>query len=155
MLKLEHVTKYYDDFKAVDNLSFEVKEGEIFGLLGINGAGKTTTFRMIMGLLDKNEGSITLDDKEIDYSVTDDIGFLTEERSLLTKLTVKEQAIYFGALKGMSDESIIERLDYLLRKFGIGNGRLLIYWGLYHYTYFTALLSAVSMMYSHNSELLI
>ena len=119
MLKLEHVTKYYDDFKAVDDLSFEVKEGEIFGLLGINGAGKTTTFRMIMGLLDITEGVITLDGKKIDYSQTDKIGFLTEERSLLTKLTVKEQAIYFGALKGMSNEKILERLDYLLDKFGI------------------------------------
>ena len=119
MLKVENVTKNYGDFKAVDKLSFEVSKGEIFGLLGVNGAGKTTTFRMIMGLLDKTEGSITLDGKEIDYSVTDDIGFLTEERSLLTKLTVKEQAIYFGALKGMSDEAIIERLDYLLKKFGI------------------------------------
>ena len=119
MLKLGHVTKYYDDFKAVDDLSFEVKEGEIFGLLGINGAGKTTTFRMIMGLLDITEGNITLDDKKIDYDVTDNIGFLTEERSLLTKLTVKEQAIYFGALKGMKDEDIIARLDYLLDKFGI------------------------------------
>jgi len=119
MLKLEHVTKYYDDLKAVDDLSFEVKEGEIFGLLGINGAGKTTTFRMIMGLLDITEGNITLNDKKIDYNVTDNIGFLTEERSLLTKLTVKEQAIYFGALKGMSDENIITRLDYLLDKFGI------------------------------------
>ena len=119
MLKVEHVTKYYDKFKAVDDLSFEVKEGEIFGLLGINGAGKTTTFRMIMGLLDITKGTITLDNKKIDYSVTDNIGFLTEERSLLTKLTVKEQAIYFGALKGMSNEKIIERLDYLLDKFGI------------------------------------
>ena len=68
MLKLEHVTKYYDEFKAVDDLSFEVREGEIFGLLGINGAGKTTTFRMIMGLLDISEGTITLNDKKIDYT---------------------------------------------------------------------------------------
>ena len=119
MLKVENVTKYYGDFKAVDKLSFEVKPGEIFGLLGVNGAGKTTTFRMIMGLLEKTEGSITLNGKNIDYSVTDDIGFLTEERSLLTKLTVKEQAIYFGALKGMSNEKILERLDLLLKKFGI------------------------------------
>ena len=119
MLKVEHVTKYYDKFKAVDDLSFEVKEGEIFGLLGINGAGKTTTFRMIMGLLDITKGTITLNNKKIDYSLTDNIGFLTEERSLLTKLTVQEQAIYFGALKGMSNEKIIERLDYLLDKFGI------------------------------------
>ena len=119
MLKVENVTKYYGSLKAVDNLSFEVAPGEIFGLLGVNGAGKTTTFRMIMGLLDKTEGKITLDGKNIDYSVTDNIGFLTEERSLLTKLTVKEQAIYYGALKNMSDEKILERLDYLLEKFGI------------------------------------
>ena len=119
MLKVENVTKYYGDFKAVDKLSFEVNKGEIFGLLGVNGAGKTTTFRMIMGLLDKTEGNITLDGKEIDYSVTDDIGFLTEERSLLTKLTVKEQAIFYGNLKNMKNDEILERLDYLLDKYGI------------------------------------
>ena len=72
MLKVEHVSKYYGDFKAVDDLSFEVDKGEIFGLLGVNGAGKTTTFRMIMGLLDKSSGKITLNGKDIDYSVTDD-----------------------------------------------------------------------------------
>lgn len=119
MLKVENVTKYYGNFKAVDDLSFEVSEGEIFGLLGVNGAGKTTTFRMIMGLLDKTKGKITLDDKPIDYSVTDKVGFLTEERSLLTKLTVREQAIYFGTLKGMNENKIIERLEYLLKKFGV------------------------------------
>ncbi|MDD3392941.1 MAG: ATP-binding cassette domain-containing protein [Bacilli bacterium] len=121
MLKIENVTKYYGDFLAVDNLSFEVKEGEIFGLLGINGAGKTTTFRMIMGLLEPNSGMITLADKKIDYSVTDKIGFLTEERSLLTKMTVKEQCLFYGALKGMSDKEILKRLDELLEKFGITN----------------------------------
>ena len=119
MLKLEKVTKYYEDFLAVDNLSFNIKEGEIFGLLGVNGAGKTTTFRMIMGLLEPTSGSITLDGKKIDYSVTDQIGFLTEERSLLTKLTVKEQCDFYGTLKGMKEKKILERLDYLLDKFGI------------------------------------
>lgn len=119
MLKLEHVTKYYGDFKAVDDLSFTVKPGEIFGLLGVNGAGKTTTFRMIMGLLEATEGTITLNGKPIDYSVTDTIGFLTEERSLLTKMTVKEQCLFYGTLKGMSNDAILERLDYLLKKFEI------------------------------------
>ncbi len=119
MLKVENVTKYYDDFKAVDDLSFEIKPGEIFGLLGINGAGKTTTFRMIMGLLDITNGNITLDGKKIDYSMTDNIGFLTEERSLLTKLTVKEQAIYYGVLKGMSEDEVLTRLKQLLEKFGV------------------------------------
>lgn len=119
MLKLENVTKYYGDFLAVDNLSFTVKPGEIFGLLGVNGAGKTTTFRMIMGLLEPSSGKITLDGKPIDYSVTDKIGFLTEERSLLTKMTVLEQCKFYGALKGMSDEDILKRVDYLLEKFGV------------------------------------
>lgn len=121
MLKVNNATKYYGDFLAVDKLSFEVRPGEIFGLLGINGAGKTTTFRMIMGLLDMSEGEITLNGKNIDYTVTDEIGFLTEERSLLTKLTVKEQCIFYGTLKGMSDEKILARLDFLLEKFGISS----------------------------------
>ncbi len=119
MLKLENVSKYYDDFLAVDNLSFEVKPGEIFGLLGVNGAGKTTTFRMIIGLIDVSKGSITLDGKKIGYDVTNNIGFLTEERSLLTKLTVKEQCLFYGRLKGMTNEQILEKLDILLEKFDI------------------------------------
>lgn len=121
MLKVKNATKFYGNFKAVDNLSFEVKPGEIFGLLGVNGAGKTTTFRMIMGLLDFDAGEITLDGNKIDYSITDKIGFLTEERSLLTKMTVREQCLFYGALKGMSDEEIIERLKYLLNKFEISD----------------------------------
>ena len=119
MLKVEHVTKYYGDFLAVDDLSFTVKEGEIFGLLGVNGAGKTTTFRMLMGLLEPTKGSVTLDGKKIDYNMTDKIGFLTEERSLLTKLTVYDQCIFYGTLKGMSKKKIEERLDLLLEKFSI------------------------------------
>jgi len=119
VLKVDKVSKYYGDFLAVDNLSFTVKPGEIFGLLGINGAGKTTTFRMIMGLLDASSGSITLDGKKIDYDITDQIGFLTEERSLLTKMTVLEQVLFYGTLKGMNKKDIIDRLDKLLEKFGI------------------------------------
>ena len=119
MLKLENVTKYYDTFKAVDNLSFTVDEGEIFGLLGVNGAGKTTTFRMIIGLLESSEGKITLNGKKIDSNITDSIGFLTEERSLLTKLTVKEQVIFYGVLKGLDEKTILKRLDYWLDRFHI------------------------------------
>ena len=119
MLKVDNVTKYYGDNLAVDNLSFEVNNGEIFGLLGVNGAGKTTTFRMIIGLLEMSSGSITLDDQPINYSNTNQIGFLTEERSLLTKLTVKEQVIMYGILKGMKEKEILEKLDYWLDRFHI------------------------------------
>ncbi len=119
MLKLENVRKTYGSLVAVDNLSFSVKNGEIFGLLGENGAGKTTTFRMIMGLLEPDKGKITLDGKKIDYKVTDKIGFVTEERSLLTKLTVKEMIEYYGILKGMDESNIDKKLDYWLEKFEI------------------------------------
>ena len=119
MLKVDKVTKYYGDNCAVNNLSFEVKDKEIFGLLGSNGAGKTTTFRMIMGLLDSNSGDITLNGKHIDYNLTDKIGFVTEERSLFTKLTVKQQVIYYGRLKGLSEKEILKKLDYWLDKFKI------------------------------------
>lgn len=119
MLKVENVSKFYDNFKAVDNLTFEVKEGEIFGLLGANGAGKTTTFRMIMNLLEPSSGKITLNDKKIDYDVTDEIGFLTEERSLLLKLTVKELMIYYGTLKSMKKDEILSELKKWLKRFNI------------------------------------
>ena len=119
MLKVSNVSKKYGDLLAVDNLSFEVNDGEIFGLLGLNGAGKTTTFRMILGLIDDYTGNITLDGKKIDYSIIDKIGFLTEERSLLTKLTVLEQITYYGVLKSIPIDEIEKRLDYWLEIFGI------------------------------------
>lgn len=119
MLQVKNIVKYYGDNKAVDNLSFDVKNGEIFGLLGENGAGKTTTFRIIMGLLDATEGEVLLDGKKIDYSITDKIGFVTEERSLLTKMTVKEQLIFYGVLKGMKEQEIEEELEKWLHFFQI------------------------------------
>ena len=117
MLKVDNIVKYYDDVCALDGLSFDVKEGEIFGLLGENGAGKTTTFRIIMGLLSPDSGKVTLNGKTIDYSVTDQIGFLTEERSLQTKLTVKEQLELYGALKGIEEDELAKRIDELLKEF--------------------------------------
>ena len=116
MLKVEHISKSYDDLKAVDDLSFTVKEGEIFGLLGVNGAGKTTTFRLIVNLLETETGKITLDDKPIDYTVTDKIGFLTEDRSLFTKMFVDEQIEYYGRLKGMNKKDIDKKRDYWLKR---------------------------------------
>lgn len=119
MLKVENVTKYYGDVLAVDDLSFTINDGEIFGLLGVNGAGKTTTFRMIMSLLEPTKGKITLNGESVGYDVSEQIGFLTEERSLLTKLTVKDQVIYYATLKGMKESNILKKLDYWLDRFGI------------------------------------
>lgn len=121
MLKVENVTKYYNKIKAVDNLSFTVDKGEIFGLLGENGAGKTTTFRIILGLINASSGKVTLDGKEIDYSLTDKIGYVTEERSLLTKMTVKDQILLYGVLKGMSEDNILKEMRKWLKKFQISD----------------------------------
>ena len=119
MLKVENITKYYNKNKAVDNLSFTVEKGEIFGLLGENGAGKTTTFRIILGLINASSGNVTLDGKKIDYSLTDKIGYVTEERSLLTKMTVKDQILLYGVLKGMSEDNILKEMRKWLKKFQI------------------------------------
>ena len=121
MLKVENITKYYNKTKAVDNLSFTVEKGEIFGLLGENGAGKTTTFRIILGLINASSGKVTLDGKKIDYSLTDKIGYVTEERSLLTKMTVKDQILLYGVLKGMSENNILKEMRKWLKKFQISD----------------------------------
>lgn len=119
MLEVKHITKYYGNNRAVNDLSFTVEDGEIFGLLGENGAGKTTTFRIIMGLIDASKGEVLLDGNKIDYNLTDEIGFVTEERSLLTKLTVFEQLKFYGVLKGMDENTIEADIDKWLERFEI------------------------------------
>lgn len=119
MLEVKNVTLKYGDFVAVDDLSFEVEKGEIFGLLGTNGAGKTTTFRTIMGLLYPSSGYVRYEGEFVSYDTVDKIGYMIEERSLLTKLTVKDLILYFGQLKNVTIKDILSRLDYWLERFNI------------------------------------
>ena len=101
-LHLEHVTKRFGNFTAVDDLSLSVGDGTMYGFLGPNGAGKTTTFRMILGLLNANEGRITWNNKPINYKTSPEIGYLPEERGLYPKMKVEEQLIFLGQLRGMN-----------------------------------------------------
>lgn len=119
MLEVKNVKKNYGDFIAVNNLSFTIKPGEVFGLLGTNGAGKTTTFKMIMGLLDPTEGEILLDGHPITFNDANDIGYMIEERSLLTKLKVKDLVTHYARLKSLTVEEIDVRLDYWLKRFNV------------------------------------
>jgi len=119
MLEVKQAKMMYGDLVAVDHLSFNIKPGEIFGLLGTNGAGKTTTFRMIMGLLEPTEGEVLFEGQNIGYHNVNEIGYMIEERSLLTKITVKELMLFFGQLKDMEPKLILERLDYWLDRFDI------------------------------------
>jgi ABC-2 type transport system ATP-binding protein len=119
VLKLEKVTKMFGDFTAVSDLSITIPEREIFGFLGANGAGKTTTFRMILGLLDPNEGKITWDGQKIDYSTSPLIGYLPEERGLYPKLKVNEQIVYLARLRGMNKKDALKELEYWLERFKV------------------------------------
>ncbi|MCD8511368.1 MAG: ABC transporter ATP-binding protein [Bacillus sp. (in: Bacteria)] len=116
-LQLKNVTKRFGAFTAVNNLSLKIPERSMFGFLGANGAGKTTTFRMILGLIDQTEGSISWNGNKIDYSTTAEIGYLPEERGLYPKLTVKDQVVYLAQLRGMKKQAALKELDIWLEKF--------------------------------------
>ena len=100
-LIIENVTKRFGEVTAVDELTLSVDEGTMYGFLGANGAGKTTTFRMILGLLNADEGRITWNNKPIGYETSPEIGYLPEERGLYPKMKVEEQLIFLGRLRGM------------------------------------------------------
>ena len=119
MLEVKNIRKTFGSLVAVDNLSFTAKEGEIYGILGTNGAGKTTTFRMILGLLSSDTGTITYNGKKIDYSTSPEIGFLVEERALLVKEKLVDMVTFFCRLKGMEISTINKRLDYWLDRFNL------------------------------------
>lgn len=115
-LKLEQVTKRFGKFTAVNELSLEIPEKEMFGFLGANGAGKTTTFRMVLGLLEPSGGKITWDGKLINYSTSHLVGYLPEERGLYPKLKVRDQIVYLARLRGMQkNEAKLELTSWLER----------------------------------------
>ncbi|MCT2535552.1 ABC transporter ATP-binding protein [Aquibacillus koreensis] len=118
-LKLTNVTKKFGSFTAVDQLSIEIPEQQIFGFLGANGAGKTTTFRMILGLLDESSGDISWNNEPVDYSKSNYIGYLPEERGLYPKLKVSDQIVYLGRLRGMKKNDILQELKKWLERFKV------------------------------------
>lgn len=118
-LVVERVVKQYGDKTAVNGLSFEVAEGEIYGLLGANGAGKTTTMRMILGLIMPDSGRILYDGKPYGSEQLRMMGYLPEERGLYPKIRVSDQIIYLGRLRGMSRADADRNLRDWLKRFQI------------------------------------
>jgi ABC-2 type transport system ATP-binding protein len=119
VLRLDGVTKRFEGFTAVDNLSFEVPEGGIFGFLGANGAGKTTTLRMALDILRPTSGTIEVLGAPPGRRGNGDVGFLPEERGLYRQMTVLETVVYFGRLKGMSGPDATAAARPLLDRFGL------------------------------------
>ena len=117
ILEVDHIRKYYATQKAVDDVSFALDAGSIFGLLGPNGAGKTTLIRMVTGILLPDQGSIKLQDRVFD-PVRDlaRIGYMPEERGLYKKMKIGEQAIYLARLKGMSKSAATEKAKEWFQK---------------------------------------
>jgi len=110
-LRVSNVTKRFGEFTAVEDLSFDVRSGRVFGFLGPNGAGKTTTIRMIVGITFPDEGTIELKGDRISYEIQNRIGYLPEERGLYKKMRVVDQLRYFAALKGVTGADADKRID--------------------------------------------
>lgn len=119
MLEIKQIVKTFGDNVALNNISFSVTPGRIFGLLGRNGAGKSTMFRIILNILKEDSGSIFYDDEKITENISDKIGYLPEEGSLILTYTVLEQLLYYGALKKMREDEIKKQAFYWLGKFNI------------------------------------
>ncbi|HLO79742.1 MAG TPA: ATP-binding cassette domain-containing protein [Chitinophagaceae bacterium] len=118
LLEVKNLKKYFATQKAVDDVSFSIAKGSIFGLLGPNGAGKTTLLRMITGIFYPDEGEINLNGKPFN-PVNDigDIGYMPEERGLYKKMKIGEQAIYLAQLKGLSRQEAREKIKEWFVKF--------------------------------------
>lgn len=118
LLELQNLKKYFDSQKAVDDISFNIDKGSIFGMLGPNGAGKTTLLRMITGIFYPDSGSLIFDGKPFD-ALNDfkNIGYMPEERGLYKKMKIGEQAVYLARLKGLSHSDATQKVKEWFVKF--------------------------------------
>ena len=118
LLEVQHLKKYFATQKAVDDISFSVNKGSIFGLLGPNGAGKTTLIRMITGIFYPDEGQILFDGRKFD-PINDvvHIGYMPEERGLYKKMKIGEQAVYLAQLKGLKKSEAMAKIKEWFIKF--------------------------------------
>ena len=114
-LIVKNVDKSFGTKKVVDNINFEIQKPGVYGLLGTNGAGKTTTLRMILGILKKDSGEISWNDKEVQRKHVN-FGYLPEERGVYPKTKIHDQLMYFAKLKGMKKELTEERMNYWAKR---------------------------------------
>ncbi len=116
LLELKNIRKEYEDKVAVDSLSLEIPKGVIYGIIGPNGAGKTTTIRMVMNITVPDSGEILFENKPVDETFRDRVGYLPEERGLYKKMTLIDVVSYMAALKDFSKSQVNEKLDYWLNR---------------------------------------
>src|SRR5436190_4824088 len=124
VIKVEKLSKHFGDFVAVDNISFDVRKGEIFGFLGANGAGKTTAMRMLCGLSKPTSGNATVAGFDV-YKQTEkikrNIGYMSQKFSLYEDLTIKENIRFYAGIYGKSDAFIKQKTSRLLNELQLQN----------------------------------
>jgi ABC-2 type transport system ATP-binding protein len=118
-VEVNHIVKSFANKVAVDDLSFSMAQGEIFGLIGPNGAGKTTTIRMMMDIIKPDSGNVTILGEKLSEAVKNRLGYLPEERGLYKKLRVLDSIIYLASLKGMDTHLAEEKANQLLGQTGM------------------------------------
>ncbi len=121
MLSIRDLRKTFNRVVAVDNISLDVRRGELFGLLGPNGAGKTTTIRTVLDIIKPDSGVITFDGKPFSRELWNQIGYLPEERGLYKKSKVISAILYFAALKGLSEAEAKPRAAQWLERFALAD----------------------------------
>jgi len=119
ILDIQNLCKRYGDHVAVDDLSFSVSRGSVFGLLGPNGAGKTTTIRMVMRIIASDSGTVLLDGQPVDDDRRRIIGYLPEERGLYKKMKVLEHLVYLGTIRGIRPGEAKKRAAAWLERFDL------------------------------------
>ena len=119
-ISFKNVSKKYGAFTAVNDLSFEVAPGEIYGFLGPNGAGKTTSLRMMLEIIEPTKGEVKTLGSSSAIAVRHRIGYLPEERGLYRKMRAAESIAYFAQLRGLSRKEARRRAMELLERFGLG-----------------------------------
>ena len=120
-LEVKNLVKSFDKVKAVDDVSFAVPEGSVFGLIGRNGAGKTTTIRMMMNIYLPDSGEVILRGTKVGQEFKDKVGYLPEERGLYKKMKVMETLLFFAELKGKTGKDIEKKADLYLSRFDLAD----------------------------------
>lgn len=121
-IQVENLTKMFGDFTAVNNISFQVGKGEVFGFLGANGAGKTTAMKMLIGILKPTLGNAQVagfDVKSNAEDVKKNIGYMSQHFSLYNDLTIKENITFFGGIYGLKKSAIKEKTQALIDELGL------------------------------------
>ena len=122
MLRAEHITKTYDAGRkiALQDFSLEIPKASIYGLLGPNGAGKTTFIRIVNQIIQADKGKIFFNDTLLDFRHIWEVGYMPEERGLYKNMSIGDQLMYFGELKGMKRQDVLEQSKYWFEKLEIG-----------------------------------